>query len=358
MEQNDFQQICRWYQQTEDAVLCYGTDGALLWHNDAGAAAEPEADRLPRFSPDGTPENGTFLLPRGGALCCVRQESRHIGQQDVILVQISSASAGEIFGSCPELHREAENWIAAVRQKIFGITNAVSALYDSLEESGGDPRMLLEEQLEQLNIIQGNCCRLLRPSLLQLELLKYFQKSEISGEALFLDRELSNFVESCRNVLGRTMHIRLETDRLLCIRVNRRRLQNCLLCLILLMRRACPEAARLSWQAKAQDDKILLCCTASPDGTESFSRRHSEAEQLYHTGLRTPEEQIVQQFCDAYNAVLLTSRTEQEIQYTLRFPCCETEKFLSLKSSRAAIDDGMFSPYQIFLSDISGYRFY
>lgn len=357
MEQNDFQQICRWYQQTEDAVLCYGTDGTLLWHNNAGVGAKAEADRLPRFSPDGTPENGTFLLPRGGTLCCVRQESRHTRQQDVILVQISSTSAGEIFGNCPELHRETENRIAAVRQKIFGITNAVSALYDSLEESGSS-RMLLEEQLEQLNIIQGNCCRLLRPSLLQLELLKYFQKSEISGEALFLDRELSNFVESCRNVLGRIMRIRLETDRPLCICVSRRRLQNCLLCLILLMHRACPEAARLFWQAKAQDDRVLLCCTASPDGTESFSRRHSEAEQLYQTGLRTPEEQIVQQFCAAYDAVLLTSRTEQEVQYTLRFPCCKTEKHLSLNSSRTAIDDSIFSPYQIFLSDISSYRFY
>lgn len=357
MEQNDFQQICRWYQQTEDAVLCYGTDGTLLWHNNAGVGAKAEADRLPRFSPDGTPENGTFLLPHGGTLCCVRQESRHTGQQDVILVQISSTSAGKIFGNCPELHRETENRIAAVRQKIFGITNAVSALYDSLEESGSS-RMLLEEQLEQLNIIQGNCCRLLRPSLLLLELLKYFQKSEISGEALFLDRELSNFVESCRNVLGRTMRIRLETDRPLCICVSRRRLQNCLLCLILLMHRACPEAARLFWQAKAQDDRVLLCCTASPDGTESFSRRHSEAEQLYQTGLRTPEEQIVQQFCAAYDAVLLTSRTEQEVQYTLRFPCCKTEKHLSLNSSRTAIDDSIFSPYQIFLSDISGYRFY
>ena len=64
-----------------------------------------------------------------------------------------------------------------------------------LEENGDQiPRMVLEEQMEQLNIIQGNCCRLMRPSVLWLEQLKYVQKNELSGEALFLDRELSNFV--------------------------------------------------------------------------------------------------------------------------------------------------------------------
>ena len=90
-----------------------------------------------------------------------------------------------------------------MRQKMFFFSNAVSGLYQTLEENGDQiPRMVLEEQMEQLNIIQGNCCRLMRPSVLWLEQLKYVQKNELSGEALFLARELSNFVESCRMVLG------------------------------------------------------------------------------------------------------------------------------------------------------------
>ena len=43
-----------------------------------------------------------------------------------------------------------------MRQKIFGISNAVSGLYQTLEENGDQiPRMVLEEQMEQLNIIQA-----------------------------------------------------------------------------------------------------------------------------------------------------------------------------------------------------------
>lgn len=359
MEQQDLQLICQQLQQAGNTVLCYQTNGDLLWPDDGSAArTAPETWELPRRSPDGTPQEGVFLLYHSDVLCCVHQERLCLGQQEVILVQICRTSAGEIFFSCPELRQETENQIAAVRQKIFGITNAVSALYNSLEESGRDSGMLLEEQLELLNIIQGNCCRLLRPSMLQLELLKYYQKDEISGETLFPDEELSNFVDSCRNVLGRAMHMTLKAESSCCISANRRRLQNCLLCLILLIRRACPQAARLIWQTKEQGGQLLLSCTASPDGTEVSGRRHSEIQPLYDTVLRSPEEQIVQQFCAAYQAVLLTSRTEQQVQYTLRFPCCQKGKTLSFGSSRTAVNDSLFSPYQIFLSDISDYRFY
>ena len=80
--------------------------------------------------------------------------------------------------------------------------------------------------------------------------------------------------------------------------------------------------------------------------------------QGYQTGLRTPEEQVVQHFCRKYHAVLLTSQTDTQAQCTLRFPLHRDIRNLSLESSRREIDDGIFSLYQIFLSDISDYRFY
>lgn len=70
-----------------------------------------------------------------------------------------------------------ENRIAAVRGQIFGISNAAAALYDVIEEYSDDfPEMLQKEQMEQLNIIKGNCCKLMRPSLCCQEISKYYQK--------------------------------------------------------------------------------------------------------------------------------------------------------------------------------------
>ena len=57
----------------------------------------------------------------------------------------------------------------------------------------------------------------MRPSVLWLEQLKYVQKNELSGEALFLDRELSNFVESCRMVLGKALKMTADAEKPLCI---------------------------------------------------------------------------------------------------------------------------------------------
>lgn len=360
MQQSEFQQIREWYQQFEDAVLFYRMDGTPLWQNHAATLRQDQdGASLPRYAPDGTPETGTFSVRQGSVLYLLRQKQCRIGGTPVILVQICAQPEEELFWSDPDRCHEEENRIAAIRQKVFGISNAVSALYQDLDESSDQiPRMILEEQLEQLNIIQGNCCRLMRSSVLRLEQLKYYQNCEVSGEALFLDRELSNFVESYRMVLGRAIRMTLETAPHLCIFVHRRRLRVSLLCLILQLRQTMPSASHFTWQAEQQENEAVLRCTAVSDGTEPQSHRHSIPEQLYQTGLRTPEEQVVQHFCRKYHAVLLTSQTDTQAQCTLRFPLHRDIRNLSLESSRREIDDGIFSLYQIFLSDISDYRFY
>ena len=225
MQQSEFQQIREWYQQFEDAVLFYRMDGTPLWQNHAATLRQDQdGASLPRYAPDGTPETGTFSVRQGSVLYLLRQKQCRIGGTPVILVQICAQPEEELFWSDPDRCHEEENRIAAIRQKVFGISNAVSALYQDLDESSDQiPRMILEEQLEQLNIIQGNCCRLMRSSVLRLEQLKYYQNCEVSGEALFLDRELSNFVESCRMVLGRAIRMTLNTAPHLCIFVHRRR---------------------------------------------------------------------------------------------------------------------------------------
>ena len=103
---------------------------------------------------------------------------------------------------------------------------------------------------------------------------------------------------------------------------------------------------------------MVLRCTAVSDGTEPPAHRHSQTEHLYDTHFPSPEEQIVQKFCRTYHAAVLFSAAEEMWQYTLRFPLYEHASFLSLESSRTTLDDGMFSLYQIFLSDISEYLFY
>ena len=159
-------------------------------------------------------------------------------------------------------------------------------------------------------------------------------------------------------VLGKALKMTADAEKPLCIFANRRRLQICLLCMVLYLRDHCPELSRLTWQPEPQGDQVVLRCTAVSDGTEPPAHRHSQTEHLYDTHFPSPEEQIVQKFCRTYHAAVLFSAAEEMWQYTLRFPLYEHASFLSLESSRTTLDDGMFSLYQIFLSDISEYRFY
>ena len=142
MQQSEFQQIREWYQQFEDAVLFYRMDGTPLWQNHAATLRQDQdGASLPRYAPDGTPETGTFSVRQGSVLYLLRQKQCRIGGTPVILVQICAQPEEELFWSDPDRCHEEENRIAAIRQKVFGISNAVSALYqDCLLYTSPSPR--------------------------------------------------------------------------------------------------------------------------------------------------------------------------------------------------------------------------
>ena len=97
MQQEELQQIQKWCQQSEDAILFYAPDGTLLWQNDAAAVRQkPQNSSLPRYHKSGAPEDGMFLLRQGGSLYCVRQEPRQYGEKPAILVQIHSQPAEDL----------------------------------------------------------------------------------------------------------------------------------------------------------------------------------------------------------------------------------------------------------------------
>lgn len=361
MQQNEYDWIVKWYQQTTDYVILFSQQWETLWQNrDCPMLHHAENDRtFLAYFESKIPEPGTYLICYQGELYSI-QLDRHEQEDEILyLVRIGQSPCQETAWKNPAWRHELENQTAALRQQVFGISNAVAELYHTIEEtSDGYSRMVLEEMMEQLNIIKGNCCRMMQPSVLQSEMSKYYQSQEISSEAFFLDRELSKFVESCHAVLGRTLRLHLESESHLRIFANRRRLQNCLLCLILHIRRQRPDITRMHWNAQQQEEQIILTCTADSDGTDTVSKRHSSLEQLYETPLVSPEEMVIRLFCKTYHAAALYTNLENRMVCTLRFPVCSPDVPLSLQSPSQILQDDAFSPFQILLSDISAYRFY
>lgn len=357
--------ITQWYQQSLDYVLLFSQDWTIRWKNRECPMLRCVSDYSAffNFSAKETVNSTHFTICYAGELYMTHLDV-HTGAENesVYLVRIDASPYQKAEWENPAFCHETENYAAAMRSQIFGISNAVSVLYHTIEEySDSYSNMMLEELMQQLNIIQGNCCKLMRPSVYLAEMSNYYQNHNVSGEALFLDRELSNFVESCRNVLGRTVRIHLETESYLRIWANRDRLVRCLLCIVVYLQRKEPKLTHLFLKAEAQGEETILSLTASSGGKDEAPSRHSESDPLYQTPLLSPEEQMIRLFCRTYQVTMLTTTTETQNICSLRFPACDESAPLSLHSpikELKELQDDAFSIYQLILSDISSYRFY
>lgn len=361
MQQQRCNQIAQWYQNAPDYVILFSNRWELLWQNrDCPMLRSTKNYRAFFHRPEKPdPPSDNFTITYAGEIYGVQFDRLDAPDEILFLVRICARPYPSVGWENEAWRQETENQVAAVRHQIFGISNAVTALYNMIEEFSDDcPRMLLEDQMQQLNVIQGNCCRLMRPSVYLAEHSKYYQKVEISGQPLFLDRELSNFVESCRKVLGRAIKIQQKSASHLCVFTNRDRLQHCLLCLILHIKRTHSNITSLLLEAESQEGHIVLTVTTSSSGTDDQPNRHSSIEPFYRTPLLSQEELVVRLFCKCYDVTMLYTDSSDHAVYVFRFPECAEQAPLSLHSTQKVLDDDTLSLYQILLSDISSYRFY
>lgn len=358
MQQSELQWFQKWYQDSMDHILLYDNSEhpVCVWKNRNFPFQSVLFNILTNTD---IHKSSSTLHPFGGNLHNLTIHPCTLDQVSYRFVQVNALPLQQLQWQNTDWRHQTENKIAAMRQQIFGISNAVSALYEGLDDCKDEgASMLLEEQWQQLNIIKGNCCRLMQPTVYLLEQCKYYHHQEITGEVIFLDHELSNFVVSCRNVLGNFLKMSIISDKHLCIYTNRKRLQNVLLCLILQSRAEHPNITQMQWKASTEDESVLLHCTCAATGAEASVSRHSTAEVLYQTNLAEPYQTIISLFCQTYHVSILYANTDDSYIFTLRFPKHQPGKSFTLQSSASIIQHESFSPFQIFLSDISGYRFY
>ena len=76
MQQEELQQIQKWCQQSEDAILFYAPDGTLLWQNDAAAVRQkPQNSSCPAIIKTVHRRTACFCSGRA-AVCTASGRSR------------------------------------------------------------------------------------------------------------------------------------------------------------------------------------------------------------------------------------------------------------------------------------------
>lgn len=362
MQQSEWNQITQWYQDAIDYVFVFSKEWCILWQNHSCPLLHNVVNYAAffGFSSETVPSSGTYTICCAGELYrfqmdCFTEPEKEAGY----LIRLEAEPYMDSIWNSDLWRHETENQIAAMRNQVFGISNAVASLYNVIEELSDDcPRELLDEQMQQLNIIKGNCCHLIRPTVFLAEHRRYAQKKEISKELLFLDRELSNFVESCRKILGRSVRLHLECKTEMCVFVNRERFFMCLLCLLLHIKHLEPDVTQIDIHGSLQSDFAVLTFTAESSGIDETPPRHSTLNPFYQTPLISQEESVIRHFCRCYQATLLSTQHQGHSVYALRIPTPEEEIPIKFQSTSKKIQDDTMSLYQIMLSDISNYRFY
>lgn len=359
MKQETLTQIATWYAHVTDYLYLYSPEWELLWQNDSCPMLS--SDKAPALFQQMKPPC-TATIPYGGQLYSASLEQHMLSedpQETCLLLRISKTPWEETWWQSELWRQETNNQAATIRNRVFGISNAVSALYEMLEGSENAADILLQEELEQLNIIKGNCCRLLQPTACLSELGAYHTAANISPELVSLKQEMSNLESTSRAVLGRRVQLQLSCPSQLLVSVHPERMMHAMLYVIALLCRKTPGIAWIQMTGKGQPgEPVQLTCTGVSGGDTRIPSRYDDPEPLFHTGLLSLEEQVLQKFCQTYGIVLLSSASELEHTYTLRFPPCSKSASATLHSFKLGVRNDKFPLVQLVLADISDYRFF
>ncbi|MBQ8515903.1 MAG: hypothetical protein IJ496_10950 [Ruminococcus sp.] len=346
------------YQNDSDCVLIFDRTCSLIWHNGQPAPFELTADlpQLLHFPEEGFPKSGDYtfysrhllyryhLIQAGDEYCIVS-----CGTQPVLSAALEDETQRRII----------QNQLASQYHDTFGIRNAVSELYELIENLDC-PEDKQDHLYEYLNIIAGNCSRLLKTPFTLREIIRYFEEFKCEPEHLDCAFALKLFADKCMKTLGWRSGIRVsaQTDSNLSILVSGPRLEFCLTCMLLILCGQEKKSRNITICAKRTGDYASIIFTDDETGDDE-SVRHllSRFVPLHRIPEASEEHLVVQQFCKAYNAVLLETIQDGQRSLGLRIPLSGMGTVLTLRSPQADAESPI-TFYHALLSSIADQRFY
>lgn len=346
------------YQNDSDCVLIFDKTYSLIWHNGQPAPFELTADlpQLLHFPEDGFPESGDYTFYSRSML--YGYHLIHTADEYFIVSCNTSPVLSAVLAD-ENQQKIIQNQLAAQYHDTFGIRNAVSELYDLIErlDCAEDSQ---NDLYEYLNIIAGNCSRLLKTPFTLREIIRYFEKFKCESDVLDCEFELKLFADKCMKILGRRSGIRIRTqvDINLSILVSKARLEFCLMCILLILCGQEKKNRNITIRAKQTGNYASIIFTDDETGDdESVRRLLSSFVPLHKVPEAEEEHLVVQQFCKAYGASLLETVHDGQKSLCLRIPLSEIPARLTLRSPQANVESPI-TFYHALLSSIADQRFY
>jgi hypothetical protein len=344
------------YQNDSNCILIFDHTQTLVWTNGKPSpfAGIQNLPALFHFPEQALPPSGDDSVCVGN----VMYDYHCINVQDTFLIlSCNDTPSLDKMIRANEDRNHLENFLAKIRQETFGITNAVSALNELVEEADD---MLPQNTLYQcLNIIMGNCSRMMKRQYVLRELLQYYEvQQDAHIEPIDCASLLEAFATQSSRVLGKKVLLHAEPE--MAVAVPPQRFEFCLLCMLVILIGTDAIEKQLRIHAQPIGDNAAITMTAYFVGKDTYQPPQlSSFIPLHETTQWEEEYAIIRHFCKAYQATLLESGQADGRSFCLRIPISDISPSHSLHTiDTEKLSHTLISPYHAMLSEISDYRYY
>lgn len=271
----------------------------------------------------------------------------------VYIIQCDNDDVMFSFIKCRVIQEILMNWAGAIRHAVTGITFSSTELHKVLDEAD------LYSEHKYLDITLGNCYKLLKTILNATELIRYTDGS-IEKEKINLSAVISEFVKTCRKILGGSIEICPSVEDELYIKADTERLISCLLSMVVLVNGRKPENNVINLSAERIGDFVSITAKADSSGLEFGSRTFSREADLYEGDEVNSDLFVVSRFCRTFGGKLFVfGNSNEQRSFSIRIPFCDTpDKIAKLSSEVRPYPDNKFSKYHIALSAIADVFYY
>ncbi len=326
-----------WFNRTDEIFSCCGQNCSTLFQNEkkrlssgkyyihhCGLIYECNVINYPEV------ENGVYVISSDG--------------KDVMYSYASRCGVREVL----------INQSGAIRNAVSGICFSTDKLKKILMENDST------DELKYIDIIVGNCCKLLNATNSTLELINY-SDNNIEISTIDFSEFLEEFVSVSSDVLESKITVESYIDTELYIDTDCDRLEMFLMSLVVLVNDADPENNIINIRAERksiENDNFCVSLTVSADrcGTDISESKFSRFVKLYNGDEFSNELFIINRFCKTFGATLYISGTSGKPRtFNIKLPWVDgTNIKLKLKTKKDLYNgnDDIYSKYRIMYSDI------
>ena len=290
-----------WINKEDDIFSFYGGNCSSLFENEEHPL-----------------KSGVYYIKHNGLYFECRIINYPDCEDGVYVIQTSGDDVMYSFANCKGVREVIENQSGATREAVAGIGFSNDYLRKVLADAGE-----YEEQ-KYLDIITGNCRKLLKASVNILELFNYSDKY-VEKYKLDLSAVLERFILESVNVLREKIRIRKNIQPELYVNADSERITAFLLSMVRLANGGNAENNVIIISAERIDDYISLTVSTDRCGVDNIERRFTKHVNLYDGDGTNTDMYIVNRFCKVFGATLFVSENSNGSKsFSVRIPYYDT----------------------------------